>query len=148
MHLSPTIIWKQQFTIEGINALSVNTLNENLGIEFIEIGDDYLIGKMPVDNRTIQPLGLLHGGASASLAETIGSVASALCLEDLERKSTVGLEINANHLIGVRSGYVYGKARPVRLGRNIHVWNIEIRDEEANLVCVSRLTLAIVDRKW
>lgn len=140
------MIWKQQFTIEGLNALSVNTLNENLGIEFIEIADDYLTAKMPVDNRTIQPLGLLHGGASVSLAETIGSVASALCLDDLERKSTVGLEINASHLKGVRSGYVFGKATPVRIGRNIHVWNIEIRDEEENLVCVSRLTLAIVDR--
>ena len=102
-------IWKQQATLEFLNAFGPNTLSGHLGIEFTEIGDDFLIAKMPVDSRTVQPFGILHGGASVVLAETLGSVASTLCIADLTKQTAVGLEINANHLRSVRSGFVYGK---------------------------------------
>jgi 1,4-dihydroxy-2-naphthoyl-CoA hydrolase len=138
------MIWKQQFTPGGLNKLVHSTLAEHLGIEFTESGDDFLKATMPVDKRTVQPMGLLHGGASTALSETIGSVASVMCLEDFPKHSSVGVEINANHLRQVTSGHVTATARPVRLGRKIHVWNIEINDESGNLVCVSRLTCMIV----
>ena len=138
------MIWKQEFTLEGINNISKNTLVEHLDIRFTEIGDDYLKATMPVDHRTHQPFGLLHGGASVALAETIGSVAGMLCLEDSAKNGVVGLEINANHLKGVRSGLVTGTVEPIRIGRNIHVWQIKIRDEANNLTCVSRLTLSVI----
>ena len=118
---------------------------EHIGIEFTEVGDDFLKAKMPVDLRTVQPQGLLHGGASAALAETLGSVAANLCV-DHTRRVCVGLEINANHIRSVRNGYVYGQARPFHLGQSTQVWEIEIRDEKQNLVCVSRLTMAVVQR--
>lgn len=136
--------WKQPATLEGANAMSANTLVENLGIEFIEIGDDYLVAKMPVDDRTVQPYRLLHGGASVALAETLGSVASTLAIEDLGKHMAVGVEINANHLRPATNGFVFGKVTPIRVGRQMHVWNIEIRDEDDKLVCVSRLTCAVV----
>ena len=138
------MIWKQEFNLEGINNISKNTLVEHLDIRFTEIGDDYLKATMPVDHRTHQPFGLLHGGASVALAETIGSVAGMLCLEDSAKNGVVGLEINANHLKGVRSGLVTGTVEPIRIGRNIHVWQIKIRDEANNLTCVSRLTLSVI----
>ncbi|MFK7806282.1 MAG: hotdog fold thioesterase [Saprospiraceae bacterium] len=138
------MIWKQPATLEGLNNINANTLVEHLGIQWTEIGEDYLKATMPVDKRTHQPLGLLHGGASAALAETMGSVAGMLMLEDISTHSVVGLEINANHLKGVRSGFVTGTVRPVRVGRNIHVWNIEIHNEEGKLICVSRLTLSVI----
>ena len=137
-------IWKQEATLEGLNNMSSNTLVEQLGIEHIEIGDDYLISKMPVDKRTHQPMGLLHGGASVALAETMGSIASVLCIEDMSKESIVGLEINANHLKSVRSGWVYGTCKPIRVGRKIQVWNIEIKNEAGDLCCVSRLTVAVI----
>ncbi len=141
------MIWKLSPTLEGLNATSKNTLAENLGIEFTAFGDDFLKAKMPVDHRTIQPMGLLHGGASVALAETLGSVASVLCLDDFTMLMPVGVEINANHLRSASTGFVYGTARPLRLGRTLHIWNIEIEDEAGKLVCVSRLTVAIVPKR-
>jgi 1,4-dihydroxy-2-naphthoyl-CoA hydrolase len=140
-------MWKFPFTLEGIQALSRNTMADHLGIEFTGFGEDFITARMPVDRRTIQPLGLLHGGASVALAETLGSVASALCLEDPAEKSPVGVEINANHLRPVHDGFVYATCKPVRVGRTIHVWHIDIRDEGGQLTCTSRLTIAIVDAK-
>ncbi|MEN0002615.1 MAG: hotdog fold thioesterase [Bacteroidota bacterium] len=140
------MIWKQPFTAEGLNNLHPNTLVHHLGIEFTDSGDDYLTAKMPVDHRTKQPMGLLHGGASVVLAETLGSVASMICLEDVTTHAAVGLEINANHLKSAREGYVYGTVKPIRIGRRIHVWNIEIHNEAQQLICVSRLTIAIVEQ--
>lgn len=141
------MIWKTYPTLEALNATGSNTLVQNLGIEFTEVGDDYLIAKMPVDSRTVQPFRILHGGASVSLAETIGSVASILCV-DLSTSQAVGLEINANHLSSAREGAtVFGKVTPIRVGKTIHVWHIEITDEHGKRICISRLTMAIVERQ-
>lgn len=129
-----------------LNAWGKNTVSELLGIEFTEVGRDYLIARMPVDRRTHQPAGLLHGGASVLLAETLGSVAGTLCLER-ETQACVGLEINANHLRAVRSGWVYGKVTALHVGRSTQVWEIKISTEDAKLVCISRLTLAVVNRQ-
>jgi 1,4-dihydroxy-2-naphthoyl-CoA hydrolase len=137
-------IWKHEANIEGLNNMSTNTMLEHIGIEWTEIGDDYLIARMPVDKRTHQPMGLLHGGANVVLAESMGSTASVLCLEDMTTHSVVGVEINANHLKSVRSGWVYGTCKAIRVGRKIQVWNIEIRNEKGDLCCVSRLTVAVV----
>ncbi len=128
-------------TLEQLNSLNPNTLGESLGIEFTEIGENYVKAKMPVDHRTVQPYGILHGGASIALAETIGSVASQMAV-GMDR-TCVGVEINANHLKSVTSGYVHGTAKPFRMGKNIHVWNIEIHDDHENLICVSRLTVLV-----
>lgn len=138
-------IWKQPATLEGINRLNDNTLATALGIVFTEFGDDYVSATMPVNASTVQPFRILHGGASVALAETLGSVASTLCIEDLSAFTAVGLEINANHLKSVREGgLVTGTCRPIRVGRQVHVWQIEIRDEKGDLSCISRLTVAIV----
>jgi uncharacterized protein (TIGR00369 family) len=131
-------------TVDQLNALNHNTLSAHLGIEFTEVGDDYLKARMPVDDRTRQPLGLLHGGASAALIETLGSVASAMRL-DLNQQVPVGLEINANHLRPVKSGMVFGAATALHLGRRTHVWEVKIEDEAGQLVCVGRLTVMVVD---
>lgn len=140
-------IWKQDFNIESLNVGGMNTIGSHIGIEFIEFGDDFLRAKMPVDERTIQLARILHGGASVVLAETLGSVASVLCIENGSKKMPVGLEINANHLSPGRFGsFVIGTCRPIRIGKSIHVWNIEITSPEGKLICVSRLTTAIVDR--
>jgi len=120
-------------------------MQEFLGIEFLEIGDDFLKARMPVNERTKQPMGLLHGGANVTLAESLGSVASVMCI-DLEKKSCVGLEINANHIRAVRSGYVYGITRPVHLGRTTQIWEIKIFDESDKLTCISRITNAILEK--
>jgi len=140
------MIWTKKPTLEAIQKMCENTMCAHLGMEFTEVGDDYLIAKMPVDHRTKQPAGLLHGGASVALAESLGSIASALCLKS-DQKMPVGIEINANHLKSATSGYVTGKVSPIRVGQNMHVWNIEIHNEKSELVCVSRLTVLIVDRK-
>lgn len=140
------MLWKHPPNLDHLNAMNANTLGETLGIEFTEAGDDFIVARMPVDDRTVQPFRLLHGGASVALAETLGSVASSLCIEDLGKKMPVGVEINANHLRPARSGYVYGKVSPIRVGRTMHVWNIEIRDEKGRLTCVSRLTVAVVEK--
>lgn len=131
-------------TTEQIRPLARETMVENIGIEFTEVGDDYLKARMPVDHRTRQPYGLLHGGASVALAETLGSMASALVI-DRQHYYCVGLEINANHIRGVREGFVTGTARPLHLGKTTHVWDIRIHDDRDKLVCVSRLTVAIME---
>lgn len=132
-------------TPDQLNPLSRGNMGEHLGMEIIEVGEDYLKGRMPVDHRTRQPYGLLHGGASVALAETLGSVASAFVV-DRSRYDCVGLEINANHVRGVREGFVYGTAHPVHLGKSTHVWDIRIHDEREKLVCISRLTVAIIKK--
>ncbi len=132
-------------TVELLNRMHQDSMVGHLGIEFTEIGEDYLRARMPVDRRTIQPFGILHGGASATLAETVGSVAST-ALIDLERQRAVGLEINANHLRPVDGGYVCATARPIHIGRRTHVWDIRIEDEAGRAVCVSRLTMMILER--
>ena len=136
-------IWTQTITLEKMTESARDTAAANLGIEFIEIGDDFIRGRMPVDARTVQPHGILHGGASVLLAETLGSVAANFCLRE-ENRVAVGLEINANHLRPVRSGWVFGETRPLHLGRTTQVWEIRIADERDRLVCISRLTIAVV----
>ena len=136
-------IWKQDTSLERLNGWSRNTLMEVLGIRLTAIGDDWLQGTLPVDHRTHQPYGLLHGGASVALAETLGSTAAMLTL-DPEKERAVGLDINANHLRGITSGAVTGTARPLHLGRSTQVWEIRIEDENGKLVCISRLTMAVV----
>jgi 1,4-dihydroxy-2-naphthoyl-CoA hydrolase len=139
-------IWfEPNLTIAHIQPLGKNTMAEHLGMEFTEIGEDFLKGRMPVDNRTRQPYGLLHGGASVALAETLGSVGAALVV-DRQRYNTVGLEINANHVRGVREGFVTGTARPLHIGKTTQVWEIRITDERDKLVCISRLTVAILPK--
>ena len=137
-------IWFRPITPDELNRQSRGSLHELLDIRFIEIGPDYLRATMPVDARTFQPFGLLHGGASVSLAETLGSVGANCCV-DPARAYCVGQEINANHLRAVRSGRVTGTARPVHVGRRTQVWDIRIEDERQRLTCVSRLTMAVVD---
>ena len=137
--------WFGTPSLEALQRMQRDTLATHLGIELTEIGADYLRGTMPVDSRTRQPMGLLHGGASVVLAESLGSIA-AIASIDGERQSCVGQEINANHLRAVRSGLVTGTARPVHVGRRSQVWSIEIADEANRLVCVSRITLAVLDR--
>ena len=140
------MIWKQKPSLDVLQKMSENTMCSHLGMEFTEIGDDFLVARMPVDQRTKQPAGLLHGGASAALAETLGSIASALCLPD-NKRMPVGIEINANHLKSATSGFVTGKVVPIRVGQSLHVWNIEIHNDKNDLVCVSRLTVMVVDKK-
>ncbi len=130
-------------SLETLQAIAQNTMSDHLGIEFTGVGEDFVSAKMPVDHRTKQPFGILHGGASVALAETLGSVASSLYI-DLNQAYPVGLEINANHIRPVSKGYVYGTARPLHLGRRTHVWDIQIVNEDQKLVCVSRLTVMIV----
>ncbi len=136
------MIWRRKPGIEELQASRQGTLVSHLGIEFTTLADDWLEARMPVDERTRQPLGLLHGGASVALAETIGSVAAYLCVE--EGKKCVGLEINANHIRPAIQGWVTGRAAPLHLGRTTQVWEIRIRDDHGHLVCVSRLTMAIL----
>ena len=138
-------IWSTRPSAQRLNELHANTAVAALGIAITEVGDDFLSGSMPVDSRTVQPAGLLHGGASVLLAETLGSAAAMGCV-DLGTSMAVGLEINANHLRGVRSGHVHGVARPVRLGRTSQVWEIRIADDAGALTCISRLTLLVVPR--
>ena len=138
------MIWKTKFTLEGINAMQEETLSSNLGIKFTGFGDDYLEATMPVDARTKQPVGLLHGGASVALAETLGSIAATLCLDNMTQNTVVGVEINANHLRSTRDGIVKGRAKPIKIGRSIQVWQIDIHNQNNKLVCVSRLTLATI----
>jgi 1,4-dihydroxy-2-naphthoyl-CoA hydrolase len=138
-------IWFAQPTVDHLRTASEDTLNSHLGIEFLEIGDDFVRGRMPVDARTVQPGRILHGGASVARAETLGSMGAQLCVDSTE-KTCVGLEINANHIRAARSGYVYGTARPVHIGGSTQVWEIRIEDDQQRLVCVSRLTIAILNR--
>ncbi|MBV9988575.1 MAG: hotdog fold thioesterase [Chitinophagaceae bacterium] len=140
-------IWfKQALSLADFEGLGAGTMGEHIGIRFSEVGDDFLKATMPVDHRTIQPYGLLHGGASVALAETLGSVGAAMVI-DPEKFICVGQEINANHLRGVKQGLVTGITRPVHIGNNSHVWEIRIYDEQERLVCISRLTVAILQRR-
>tara|TARA_B100001013_G_scaffold50919_1_gene26700 strand:- start:86 stop:502 length:417 start_codon:yes stop_codon:yes gene_type:complete len=132
--------------LKRINENIQNTMTSTIGIEITDIGDDFICGKMPVDERTTQPFGLLHGGASAALAETLGSIGGGIKVYS-NNETVVGIEINANHLKSVRDGWVYGKATPIRIGKKIQVWNIEITNEDDDLICVSRLTLAVIPKK-
>jgi len=139
-------IFKANPTPETLNKMFTNTMVEHLGIECILIGDDFIEAKMPVDRRTHQPLGLLHGGASVALAETLGSVAATCCI-DMATQYCVGLEINANHIKSVRSGFVFGIAKPIHIGKKTHVWEIRITNEAKEIVCISRITMAIIDKR-
>ncbi|MCY7352282.1 MAG: hotdog fold thioesterase [Cytophagaceae bacterium] len=138
---------KPSYTLDQINRFGRNTLIEHLGIEFLEISTDFLAARMPVDHRTHQPFGLLHGGASVALAESMGSMAGLMVLENPETQHCVGVEINANHLRSVTEGWVYGRCVPLHVGRRSHVWEIKISDEAGQLVCVSRITIMVVEVK-
>ena len=141
------VIWhKKDLALSDFSELGKGTMGEHLGIRFSELGQSYLKATMPVDHRTIQPYGLLHGGASVTLAETLGSVGSALVI-DTNQFICVGQEINANHIRSARSGLVTGIATPIHLGASSHVWEIKIYDEADKLVCVSRLTVAILKKR-
>ncbi|MFY0254280.1 hotdog fold thioesterase [Chitinophaga sp. 30R24] len=141
-----TIWHSTKISLDQLNEMGDDTMAAILGMEFTEIGPDYLKMMMPVDKRTVQPYGLLHGGASAALSETVGSVASGLII-DPEKQICVGMEINANHVRGVKEGYVHAIARPLHIGANSHVWDVRITDDQHRLVCVSRLTVAILNKK-
>ena len=136
-------IWFRNYTLDEVKLRGQGTMVEHIGIEITELGDDFLRGIMPVDHRTIQPMGLLHGGASAALAETLGSLAANLVVDDA-KQYCVGLDINANHIRPARGGVVTGTARPLHLGRTTQVWSMEILDEQNKLVCISRLTMAVL----
>lgn len=138
------MIWFQPYTLEEVHFKRA-CMPHHVGIEFTELGDDYLRGRMPVDDRTRQPFGLLHGGASVVLAETLGSTGASLAVDPAKYRC-VGQEINANHVRGVSEGFVIGTARPHHIGRRSHVWEIRITDERERLVCISRLTVSVLDR--
>ena len=141
----PNPIWKRSFDIEWLNRFSENCMVSHIGIEFVEIGDDFLRARMPVDENTKQPLGFLHGGASVALAETLGSTAAYCAVEDSQY--CVGIEINANHIRRATSGIVEGIARPVHLGKMTQVWEVKIKDSQDRLVSTSRMTLAVLQKQ-
>ena len=141
-----TIWWNgERLDIAQLSWMHDNAMPQHLGMEFIAIGDDWLRCRMPVDARTRQPYGRLHGGASVALAETVGSTAAGLCV-DRETHAVVGMEINANHIRPAYDGWVHATARPENIGRTTHVWSIRIEDEAGKLVCISRLTVAVIDK--
>ncbi len=137
-----TAIWKQPVSVETLTTIHIDTAAARLGIEFLEVGDDFVRGRVPVDERTRQPVGILHGGVSVVLAETLGSCGAAYAAPAGHR--AVGLDINANHLRAVSEGWVTGIARPVHIGRTTHVWQIDLRNDRGQLTCVSRITMAIL----
>ena len=141
-----TTWFNKDVSVEDLKPLGKGTMTEYLGIEWVEVGNNFLKAKMPVDHRTIQPYGLLHGGASCVLAETIGSVASHLVIDPSEFYC-VGIEINANHIRSAKEGFVYGICSPLHIGSSTHVWDIRITNEEEKLICISRLTVAIMKKK-
>jgi uncharacterized protein (TIGR00369 family) len=136
------MIWQKPISIEILTQASLHTASSHLGIEFVEVGYDFIVGRVPVDARTHQPFGLLHGGVSVVLAETLGSCGAAY--SSPVGHQAVGLDINANHLRGVKSGWVIGTARPIHRGRTTQVWQIDLRNEAGEMVCTSRLTVAIL----
>lgn len=138
-------IWKNELRLEDVANVRKKTMVDWLGIEFIEVGDDFLKAKMPVDHRTIQPIGIMHGGASCVLAETIASIAANYCV-DYEHFYCVGLDINTNHLRVVREGYVIGVAKPIHLGRTTQVWEVKMYNQKDQLVSISRMTAAVLNR--
>jgi 1,4-dihydroxy-2-naphthoyl-CoA hydrolase len=140
------MIWFKPVEIAQLKQIGENTLSSHLGIELLEIGADFIKAKMPVDERTKQPYGILHGGASVALAETIGSYGSHLII-DSSKYMSVGLEINANHIRKAISGFVTGVAKPIHIGKSTHIWGIEIINEKGLLICISRLTVAIISKK-
>ncbi|MEQ8880403.1 MAG: hotdog fold thioesterase [Cyclobacteriaceae bacterium] len=139
-------MFPKDLSIEALNDLGKGNLTSHLGIEFTEIGKDYLVAKMPVDHRTIQPFGLLHGGATVALAETLGSLAATLTLDN-SKQAAVGLDINANHVRSARDGFVYGKTTPIHVGKRTQVWEIRIENEDKQLISICRITMAIIDKK-
>ena len=139
------IMINPDITPEAINKIGQNTMVSHLGIEITEVGKDYISGKMPVNQTTIQPFGILHGGASVVLAETLGSYGSNFCI-DTNKQFCVGLEINANHVKSAKGGEVYGKAQLVHMGRKTHIWDIRIKNNKEELVCISTLTIAVLDK--
>lgn len=139
------MIFSKETTVENLNLMTQNTLMEHLDIVFTEVGADFISAKMPVDHRHHQPYGLLHGGASVVLAETLGSVAAHSSIDSAKQYS-VGLEINANHIRSVKDGYVIGTSKPIHIGRSTHVWEIKITDISNKLVCISRITMSILDK--
>jgi 1,4-dihydroxy-2-naphthoyl-CoA hydrolase len=139
-------IWLHSITTDELNERGKNTMADFLDINFSEVGDNYLLATMPVNNKTKQPVGFLHGGANVVLAETIASTAANMVI-DIDKQYCVGLEINANHIRSVTSGIVIGKTWPVHIGRTTQIWQIEIKDESSKLTCVSRMTAAVIDRK-
>ncbi len=139
-------LWHGEVKLEDLNKRGKGTLVEHVGIEFLELGDDYITARMPVDSRTVQPFGILHGGASVVLAETLGSVAANIAV-DYRKRKCVGLEINANHVYPASSGFVYGTVKPVHIGKTTQVWEIRISNEHGNLVCISRITLAVLENR-
>lgn len=139
-------IWKAEISVETVTKRANHSMSEYLGIEFTEVGDDYLVAFMPVDHRTKQPLGIMHGGASCVLAETVGSTAAQYCV-DYEKFYCVGLDINTNHIRSMREGKVIATAKPFHLGRSTQVWGIDIRSEDGKLVSVNRLTMAVMKRE-
>lgn len=141
-----SIWYRKNYIIQELNDLGRGTMAENLGMQFTEIGEDFLKLQMTVDHRSKQPYGLLHGGASAAMAETIGSVASSMCINN-EKQICVGMEINCNHLRGVREGIITATVKPLHIGASSHVWDIRIEDENQKLVCVSRLTVAVLKKR-
>jgi len=138
-------VWKSPVSLDQLKEGSKDTLMEHLGIDYLEVGDDFLKARMPVDSRTRQSAGILHGGASAALAETLGSIAASMCV-DREIKRIVGLEINANHIRPVTGGWVTGVTKPIHVGNTTQIWEIRIYNEEEKLVCISRLTVANIDK--
>ena len=139
-------IWFKDYTTDKHGSMEMTGLNKQIGIKITEIGDDYLKGTMPVDDRTKQPAGLLHGGANCVLAETLASIGAYLVI-DPSKNNAVGIEINANHIRSAKEGEVTGTARPIHLGKQTHVWQVEIMRDDAKLSCVSRVTIAVIDRK-
>jgi uncharacterized protein (TIGR00369 family) len=135
-------IWKQDISLQTLTAVSENTAVSHLGIEFVEVGDDFLVARVPVNRQTCQPYGLLHGGVSVVLAETVGSIGAAFCVPEGTR--VVGLDVNANHLRGVSQGWVTATARPVHIGRSTQVWHIDLRDDQDRMVCIARLTMTVL----
>lgn len=135
----------KQISLTELNAMNEGTMMQHIGIEYTELGSDYICARMPVDHRTKQPAGLLHGGASAALAETLGSIGSVLMIDE-KTQAIVGIEVNANHLRKVKEGYVYGRASLLAHSRKLHVWEIRISDEKQRLVCLSRLTVMVIEK--
>lgn len=138
-------IWHTPFTLDALNQRGKNTMAEHLNINFIEIGENFLVASMPVDHRTKQPIGIMHGGASCVLAETVGSTAANCCV-DIGKQYCVGLDINTNHIRSAREGLVIATAKPFHLGKSTQVWSIEILNEAKQLISVNRLTMAVMNR--
>lgn len=138
-------IWQVEMSLSILNLRSKNTMAEHLGIDFIEIGDDFLMAKMPINERTKQPIGIMHGGASCVLAETVGSTA-ANCAVDISRFYCVGLDINTNHIRSIREGFVIATAKPFHIGKSTHVWGIEIINEKKQIISINRLTMTVLTR--